>query len=150
MYIDWSPFPVNKLDLENPVVLIRSKQADTTKGNNVVIGDPRPLKDVESTPSHKVVVEKLPMVKWQSQLPSRALRQVVTHEKPKDHLSLATTESGSQPPLTRSRRSDRYPIGQTAMADQSRRQSIVVRPLLEPVRPPHTRTDLRGWSSHET
>jgi hypothetical protein len=66
MYIDWSPFPVNKLDLENPVVLIRSKQADTTRGNNVVIGDPRPLKDVKSTPSHKVVVEKLPMVKWQS------------------------------------------------------------------------------------
>jgi hypothetical protein len=26
----------------------------------VVIGDPRPLKDVKSTPSHKVVVEKLP------------------------------------------------------------------------------------------
>jgi hypothetical protein len=30
------------------------------KGKNVVIDDLRPLKDIESTPSRKVVVEKLP------------------------------------------------------------------------------------------
>jgi hypothetical protein len=59
MQIDQSPFPVNKLDLENPAILIWPEQADTTKGKNMVIGDPRPLQDVESTPSHKVVVEKL-------------------------------------------------------------------------------------------
>jgi hypothetical protein len=58
--IDRRPFPVNKLDLENPTILIRLEQADMTRGKNVVIGDPRPKEDAESTPSHKVVVEKLP------------------------------------------------------------------------------------------
>jgi hypothetical protein len=52
--------PVNKLDLENPTVLIRLEQADMTKGKNVVNGDLRPEKDAESTPSRKVVMEKLP------------------------------------------------------------------------------------------
>jgi hypothetical protein len=60
MQVDQSPFPVNKLYLENLIVLIQLEQADITKGKNVVIGDPRSLKDVESTPSCKVVVEKLP------------------------------------------------------------------------------------------
>jgi hypothetical protein len=60
MQIDQGPFLVNKLDLENPVVLIRPEQADTTKGTNVVIGDPRPEEDAKLTPSHKVVMEKLP------------------------------------------------------------------------------------------
>jgi hypothetical protein len=60
MQTDWSPFPVNKLDLQNLVVLIRPKQADTTKGKNVVIGDPRLEEDAKSTPSCKVVMEKLP------------------------------------------------------------------------------------------
>jgi hypothetical protein len=58
--IDRRPFSVNKLDFENPAVLIRLEQADMMKGKKVVIGDPRPLKDVESTPSRKVVVEKFP------------------------------------------------------------------------------------------
>jgi hypothetical protein len=44
--------------LENPAILIWPVHADTTKGKNVVIGDPRSKKDVESTPSRKVVVEK--------------------------------------------------------------------------------------------
>jgi hypothetical protein len=60
MQIDWCPFSVNKLDLENPIVLIRPEQADMMKGKNMVIGNPRPKKDAESTPSRKVVVEKLP------------------------------------------------------------------------------------------
>jgi hypothetical protein len=60
MQTDRSPFPVNKLDLQNLVVLIRPKQADTTKGKNVVIGDPRLEEDAKSTPSCKVVMEKLP------------------------------------------------------------------------------------------
>jgi hypothetical protein len=58
--------------LENHVVLIWSDQADTTKGKNVVIVDPRPEKDAESTPSRKVVMEKLPMVKRQLQSSSGA------------------------------------------------------------------------------
>jgi hypothetical protein len=41
-------------------VLIQSEQANTMKGKNVVIGDPRPESDVGPTPSRKVVVVKLP------------------------------------------------------------------------------------------
>jgi hypothetical protein len=59
MQVDWNPFPVNKLDLENPAVLIRPEQADTTKGKNLVVGDPRLENDTGPTPSRKVVMEKL-------------------------------------------------------------------------------------------
>jgi hypothetical protein len=58
--IDWHLFLINKLHLEKPVVLIQPEQAETTKGKNVVIGGPRPKKDGESTPSRRVVMEKLP------------------------------------------------------------------------------------------
>jgi hypothetical protein len=54
MQIDWSLFPVNKLDLENPAILIWPKQADTAKGKNVVIDDPRLEGDAKSTQSCKV------------------------------------------------------------------------------------------------
>jgi hypothetical protein len=60
MQVDQSLFSVNKLDLENLAVLIRPEQTDTTKGKNVVIGDPRLENDVGLTPSHKVVMENLP------------------------------------------------------------------------------------------
>jgi hypothetical protein len=60
MQIDRSPFPVNKLYLENPAVLIQLEQADMTKGKNVVIGDPWPEEDAKSTPSRNMVMEKLP------------------------------------------------------------------------------------------
>jgi hypothetical protein len=59
MQIHRSPFHVNKLDMENPIVLIQPEQADTTKRKSVVTGEPRPERDGEST-SHKVVMEKLP------------------------------------------------------------------------------------------
>jgi hypothetical protein len=60
MQIDQSSFLVNKLDMENPAILIWPEQADTTKGKNVVIGDLRLEEDAKLTPSHKVVMEKLP------------------------------------------------------------------------------------------
>jgi hypothetical protein len=60
MQIDRSPFSVDKLDLENPSVLIQPEQADMTKGKNVVVDDPRSENDAELTPSRKVVTEKLP------------------------------------------------------------------------------------------
>jgi hypothetical protein len=60
MQIDRSPFSFNKLDLENPAVLIWLKQADMPKGKNAVIDDPRPKNDAGLTPSRKVVMEKLP------------------------------------------------------------------------------------------
>jgi hypothetical protein len=60
MHIERSPFLVNKIDLANPTILIRPGQADTTKGKNVVIGNPRPESGAELSPSRKVVIEKLP------------------------------------------------------------------------------------------
>jgi hypothetical protein len=60
MQINQSPFPVNKLDLENSSVMIRLEQADTTKGKNVVIGDPGSENDAGLTPSRKIVMKKLP------------------------------------------------------------------------------------------
>jgi hypothetical protein len=89
MQIDWHPFLVNKLDLENLVVLIRPEQADTTKGKDVVIGEPRLKRDAKSTPSSKVV-----MVKKQSRLPSGVLQRVATQAKSKDQLRLIMKEGG--------------------------------------------------------
>jgi hypothetical protein len=60
MQIDRSLYSVNKLDLEHPTILIRPEQANTIKGKNVVISDPRLEEDVKSTPSHGVVMEKYP------------------------------------------------------------------------------------------
>jgi hypothetical protein len=60
MQVDRSPFPVNKLDMENLAVLIQPEQAHTIKGKNVVVGGPRLENDVGPAPSHKVVMEKLP------------------------------------------------------------------------------------------
>jgi len=44
MQIDQNPFPVHMLELNNPKVLVRPSQAESTKGKNVVIGDERPKK----------------------------------------------------------------------------------------------------------
>ena len=41
MQIDNNPFPVHTVEFQNPKVLIRPSQAESTKGNNVVIGEPR-------------------------------------------------------------------------------------------------------------
>ena len=41
MQIDNNPFPVHTFELQNPKVLIRPNQAESTKGKNVVIGKPR-------------------------------------------------------------------------------------------------------------
>jgi hypothetical protein len=46
--------------LEDHAVLIQPEEADTTNGKNVVIGDARLEEDAKSTPSQKVVMEKLP------------------------------------------------------------------------------------------
>ncbi|XP_039803911.1 uncharacterized protein LOC120668013 [Panicum virgatum] len=42
--VDQNPFPVHVLELNNPKVLVRPSQAESTKGKNVVIGDERPEK----------------------------------------------------------------------------------------------------------
>jgi hypothetical protein len=73
------------------------------------------------------------------------------------------TENGSQPLLSRSRRSDHHLAGQNTMADRIGRHNTAVRSLPEPVipppkmvrsliapvKPPHLETKLWGWSSHE-
>ena len=41
MQIDNNPFPVHNVDLQNTKVLIRPSQAESTKGKNVVICEPR-------------------------------------------------------------------------------------------------------------
>ena len=46
--IDNNPFPMHTVDLQNPKILIRPNQAESTKGKNVVIGDERPEKKLTS------------------------------------------------------------------------------------------------------
>ena len=41
MQIDNNPFPVHTVEFQNPKILIRPNQAESTKGKNVVIGEPR-------------------------------------------------------------------------------------------------------------
>jgi len=41
MQIDNNPFPMHTVDFQNPKVLIWPNQAESTKGKNVVIGEPR-------------------------------------------------------------------------------------------------------------
>ena len=51
MQVDQNPFPVHMLELNNPKVLVRPSQAESTKGKNVVIGDERPEKKLtQKTP----------------------------------------------------------------------------------------------------
>ena len=41
MQIDNNPFPMHTIELQNPKVLIRPNQDESTKGKNVIIGEPR-------------------------------------------------------------------------------------------------------------
>jgi hypothetical protein len=51
MQVDQNPFLVHMLELNNPKVLVRPSQAESTKGKNVVIGDERPKKKLtQKTP----------------------------------------------------------------------------------------------------
>jgi hypothetical protein len=42
MQVDKTPFPINTMDLQQPKVLVRTHQAEATKGKNVVIGEAKP------------------------------------------------------------------------------------------------------------
>jgi hypothetical protein len=96
MQIDRSPFPVNKLDLENLAVLIQSEQADMTKGKNVVIGDPRPKIDAGLTPSRKVVMEKLPDGEETITITIRG-STTGNHERKAEGLTLARDDGKQKP-----------------------------------------------------
>jgi hypothetical protein len=39
MQVDNNPFPVNAIDLQGAKVLVRPKQAESTKGKNVIIDE---------------------------------------------------------------------------------------------------------------
>jgi hypothetical protein len=41
MQVDQNPFPMHMLELNNPKVLIRPSQAESTKAKNLFIGDER-------------------------------------------------------------------------------------------------------------
>ena len=51
MWIDQNLFSMHMLELNNPKVLIRPDQAESTKGKNIIIGDERPEKKLtQKTP----------------------------------------------------------------------------------------------------
>ena len=57
MKLDQNPFPahIHMLELNNPKVLIQPNQAESTKRNNVIIGEER---SELSKPSQEVLVKK--------------------------------------------------------------------------------------------
>jgi hypothetical protein len=58
MQVDKVPFPMHAIEAGPPAVLIRPKQADTTQGKNVLIGEPRVASNVEMNSGRKVVLGK--------------------------------------------------------------------------------------------
>ena len=41
MQVDNNPFPIHTVELQNPKILIRPSQTESTKGKNVAISEPR-------------------------------------------------------------------------------------------------------------
>jgi hypothetical protein len=58
MQIDKVPFLMHAIEVGPPAVLIHPEQADTTQGNNVLIGEPHAAPNVETNSGCKVVLEK--------------------------------------------------------------------------------------------
>jgi hypothetical protein len=58
MQVDKVTFLMHAIEARPPAVLIRPKQADTTQGKNVLIGEPRVAPNVETNLGRKVVLEK--------------------------------------------------------------------------------------------
>ena len=56
--IDKAPFPIHTIDLNNAKVLIRSDQAEGSKGKNVIIGDDRQLTVDNKILAREVIQEK--------------------------------------------------------------------------------------------
>ena len=57
MQIDRNPFSVHTLELSNPKVLIRPHQTESTKGENVVVGEERHEKKVLQSKTPRVATE---------------------------------------------------------------------------------------------
>ena len=60
MQVDKTPFPVHTLELNNPKVLLRPEQAEGAQGQNIVIGDPRPMGANDTILAIEVVAQKTP------------------------------------------------------------------------------------------
>jgi hypothetical protein len=59
MQVDKQPFPVNTMELQHPMVLVRVHQAEATKHKNVMVGEAKPvLRGKELT--REVTYEKTP------------------------------------------------------------------------------------------
>jgi hypothetical protein len=56
--VDNDPFPVSAIDLQGAKVLVWPKQAELTKGKNVIIDEERPKSCEDKIWSREVVVEK--------------------------------------------------------------------------------------------
>jgi hypothetical protein len=72
MQVDKVPFPMHAIEVGPPTVLIRLKQADTTQGKNVFIGEPRVAPNVETNSGRKVVLEKDNEVKNKLKITARS------------------------------------------------------------------------------
>jgi hypothetical protein len=58
MQVDNILFPVNAIDLQGAKVLLRSEQAESTKGKNVIIDEERPKSWEDKIWSREMVLEK--------------------------------------------------------------------------------------------
>jgi hypothetical protein len=58
MHVDNDSFPVNAIDLQGAKVLVRSEQAKSTKGKNMIIGEERPKSYEDKIWSREMVLEK--------------------------------------------------------------------------------------------
>jgi hypothetical protein len=114
--------------LENPAVLIQTEQADMIKGNNMVIDDPRPEEDAKSTPSRKVVIEKLPDGEETITITIRG-STTGNHERKAKGSNLAHDNGKQKPTAADQEQAVRQPR-QARSGDRA-----VVRPLPELVRP---------------
>jgi hypothetical protein len=72
MQVDKVPFPMHTIEVGPPTVLICPKQADTTQGKNVLIGEPHVAPNVETNSGRKVVLEKDDEVKDKLKITARS------------------------------------------------------------------------------
>jgi hypothetical protein len=59
MQVDKNPFPINTIDLQNSMVLVRPEQTEATWGKTVIIREKRTITTDEKVLSWEVVVEKV-------------------------------------------------------------------------------------------
>ena len=60
MQIDKQPFPMNNLDLQGKKMLIRPEVAKSANKDNVVVGEPRNIKESEKVSGREIILGKQP------------------------------------------------------------------------------------------